>query len=274
MLVCTGLVLLYVAGILAGGYDRIAWTGVLIASGVLPLSYAWLQFGNVARTSEFLPFLLLASGSGLLLVVWEVFEEGAAEWPLLLPAVLGILLLVIYIFWYSRFPRQPDERLAVGNKIPAFELADADGAIFRSVELGGSPAILIFFRGNWCPLCMAQIREIIDRRTELETLGVKTLLISPQDVGHNRQLAERYKAPLRFLTDESNRLAKSLGIAIRSSVPIGVPGRYAPDTVMPTVVALNSAGTIVYSDQTDNYRVRPEPDIYIAILRRAGAISR
>jgi hypothetical protein len=42
---------------------------------------------------------------------------------------------------------------------------------------------------------------------------------------------------------------------------------------MPTVVVTNSNGTILYSDQTDNYRVRPEPDIYISILKRAGAIS-
>ncbi|RLA34664.1 MAG: AhpC/TSA family protein, partial [Gammaproteobacteria bacterium] len=33
-------------------------------------------------------------------------------------------------------------------------------------------------------------------------------------------------------------------------------------------------GTIVYSDQTDNYRVRPEPDTFLAILRRAGVVSK
>ena len=44
----------------------------------------------------------------------------------------------------------------------------------------------------------------------------------------------------------------------------------APDTVMPTVVVTNANGTILFSDQADNYRVRPEPDIFLAILRRAG----
>jgi peroxiredoxin len=274
VLVCAGLALLSVAGILAGGYDRFAWWGVLVASGVLPLFYAWLHFGNPARTTEYLPFLMLVSGAGPALVAWEVFEEGVAGWPLLVLAVLGSLLLVIYIFWYSRFSRRPGERLAVGGKMPAFELVDADGAIFRSAELDGSPAVLIFIRGNWCPVCMAQLREVAACRQELEDLGVTVLVISAQDVGDSRQLARRLAAPFRFLSDESNRLASSLGIAIRNGVPFGLPGRSMGDTVRPTVVALNSSGTIVYSDQTDNYRVRPEPDIYIAILRRAGAISR
>ena len=46
------------------------------------------------------------------------------------------------------------------------------------------------------------------------------------------------------------------------------------DGVMPTVVVTNANGTILYSDQTDNYRVRPEPDIYISILKRTAAIYR
>jgi hypothetical protein len=43
---------------------------------------------------------------------------------------------------------------------------------------------------------------------------------------------------------------------------------------MPTVIVTNASGTILFTDQTDNYRVRPEPDIYISILRRAGAVAR
>jgi hypothetical protein len=42
---------------------------------------------------------------------------------------------------------------------------------------------------------------------------------------------------------------------------------------MPTVVVTNASGTIVFSDQTDNYRVRPEPDVFLAILRRSGAVA-
>ena len=49
---------------------------------------------------------------------------------------------------------------------------------------------------------------------------------------------------------------------------------YPADTVLPTLVVTGPSGKIIYSDQTDNYRVRPEPDIFLAILRRAGVVAR
>ena len=73
-----------------------------------------------------------------------------------------------------------------------------------------------------------------------------------------------------MLVDEDNKLAGELDIAVTNGVPIGVPGGYSGDSVLPTLVVTNEKGTILFSDQTDNYRVRPEPDIFLAILRRAG----
>ncbi|HSD70116.1 MAG TPA: peroxiredoxin-like family protein [Woeseiaceae bacterium] len=273
-LICCALVLVAIFGILSGGHDRLAWGGVLIANAVLPVLLAWLEFGRVPRTSEYLPFLLLTSGAGLVLVAWEVYAEGVAHWSLLVAAAAGVALLALYVFWFSRFTRQPSDTLVVGRKLPAFDLRGADGAVFRSVELQGSPAVLVFYRGNWCPLCVAQLRELASRHEDLTALGAKVMLVSPQEPAHARRMADLLGIPFQFLVDEGNRLASDFGIALRNGVPRGLPGGHGPDTVMPTVVVVNAGGTIVYVDQTDNYRVRPEPDMYLAILRRAGAIAR
>ena len=128
----------------------------------------------------------------------------------------------------------------------------------------------MFYRGNWCPLCMAQIREIADRYQDIAAMGIKVVLISPQPDEQSRKLAAQYDAPFIVLVDEGNRVAEELGIAVKNGVPIGIPGGYSGDTVLPTLVVSNEKGTILFSDQTDNYRVRPEPDIFLAILRRAG----
>jgi peroxiredoxin len=190
----------------------------------------------------------------------------------LIPAVAGTALMAAYVFWYSRFGRQPNESLEVGKKLPSFELAKADGAIVRSAELEGSPAVLVFYRGNWCPFCMAQVREIASRYPDFEKLGAALVFISPQHASRTQALAARFGLAMHFLVDESNQLAETLGIAIQNGVPVGLPGAGAADTVMPTVIALNTRGTIVYADQTDNYRMRPEPDVFLSILRRAGAL--
>jgi len=36
---------------------------------------------------------------------------------------------------------------------------------------------------------------------------------------------------------------------------------------MPTVIITDEGGKILYSDATDNYRVRPEPELFLNVLR-------
>jgi len=189
-------------------------------------------------------------------------------------ALAAGLIFLMYVFWYSRFGRFDSSSLMVGSKLPEFSLKDLEGNQFDSSSLAGSPAVIVFYRGNWCPLCMAQIREIADRYREMTAMGIKVLLISPQSDEHSRELAARFDAPMTFLVDERNQVAEQLGIAIRNGVPLGIPGGYEPDSVMPTVVVTSANGTILFSDQTDNYRVRPEPDIFLAILRRSGVTAK
>ncbi len=257
-----------------GGHERTAWLGAAIAASPLPLLMMRLMLTRVERTSDNLPFLVMLSAAGVLVAVWEQFLEGTTGWAPLLVALVSLIILLVYIFWYSRFGRLESAQLSVGRKLPHFELLDSDGEPFDSGSLSGSPAVLLFYRGNWCPLCMAQIREIADRYQEMDELGIKVVLVSPQPDLLSRKLAGSYKVPFRFLVDSDNKVAEALGIAVKHGVPIGIPGGYSPDTVMPTLVVTNAAGTIVYSDQTDNYRVRPEPDTFLAILRRAGVVNK
>jgi peroxiredoxin len=256
-----------------GGHERTAWLGAAIAALPLPLLMMRLMLTRVERTSDNLPFLLLMSAAGVMVAVWEQFLEGTTGWAPLLVALASLLILLLYVFWYSRFGRLESAMLSVGSKLPHFKLMDAENQPFDSSSLS-SPTVLLFYRGNWCPLCMAQIREIVDRYQELDEMGIKVVLISPQPDELSRKLARNHKVPFRFLVDTDNKVADELGIAVKNGVPIGIPGGYSPDTVMPTLVVTNAAGTIVYSDQTDNYRVRPEPDTFLAILRRSGVVSK
>lgn len=277
-------VLLVVSVYLAfsGGHEQLAWTGAAIASLPLLIFMGMLMLNPRPRTSENLPPLLLVAAAGVLLAVWEQFIEGSSGWSATSVtlgwgatsvALAGAGIFLIYVFWYSRFGRIASSDLSVGSKLPDFELSDSDGDTFRSSDLVGSPAVLMFYRGNWCPLCMAQIREISDRYQDLDALGVKLILVSSQSHEQTATLAATYDVPFRFLVDKDNEVARSLGISVTNGVPAGIPGGYAPDTVMPTLVVTNANGTIIFSDQTDNYRVRPEPDVYLAVLRRAGAIA-
>lgn len=279
-----------VAMLFAGGH-RLAWFGAALAGAPLPLIVLRLRLRPVARTSEYLPLHLLLLLAGVVLAgqgmytnfvtSWELYQEfpGAVlsafnPTPVTLPGLTALtcaLLFLLYVFWYSPYGRHADARLDVGSKVPEFEVRDLDGSTVTSRDLLGAPTVFLFYRGNWCPLCMAQIEELAERHAEFERLGISVCLISPQPERQSRELARRHAAAFRFLVDTDNAAARSLGIVVSNGVPAGVRGGYAPDTVMPTLFVTTAGGTIVFSDQTDNYRVRPEPDIFLAILRRAEA---
>ena len=118
----------------------------------------------------------------------------------------------------------------------------------------------MFYRGNWCPLCMAQIKEIAQDYKNLEAKGIQTVLISPQPHRHTKHLAKKFDVGFQFLVDKNNAVARQLNIIAKNGLPTGfqVLG-YDSDTVMPTIILTDEGGKIIHSDLTSNYRVRPEP---------------
>ncbi|MDX8400145.1 MAG: hypothetical protein R8K20_07840 [Gallionellaceae bacterium] len=43
---------------------------------------------------------------------------------------------------------------------------------------------------------------------------------------------------------------------------------YDSDTVLPTVIITDKNRKILWVHETDNYRIRPEPDVYLEVLRK------
>lgn len=259
----------------ASGTDSLAWLGVALTSLPFLVVIGWIMLSNsVARTSPGLPYLNVMAGAGYWLSVIAMLLQGAALLPSLL-ALLGWCLLLLYIYWYSAISLIPGDVLRMGLRLPDVDLTSVEGHRVNSHDFNGKPAVLVFYRGNWCPLCMAQVKEIAARYRELEALGVRVALISPQPHQMTLQLASRFDAPRKFLLDEGNKLARALGIDTGHGVPAGMRFLgYESETVMPTVIILDQVGRIVWSHRTDNHRVRPEPDVFLDVLRNKGLIER
>jgi peroxiredoxin len=267
------LVLTAMAGAVTVDHERLAWIAAAVANLPLPLFSLRLRFARIARTSADLPLLILISAAGAVVAVWEAYIARSAAWQPPVIALVGTALLLLYVFWYSRLGRVPNARLEIRNKLPEFELADLEGRRVRSSQFLGAPAVWLFYRGNWDPFCVAQVHEIAGRLADLEKLGVQLYLVSSQPEDKARQLAGELSAPVRFLVDRNAEAAEALDIAERHAIPAGTAAGYARVGAMPTTIVTSASGTILFTDQTDNYRVRPEPDIYISILRRAGAVA-
>ena len=76
------------------------------------------------------------------------------------------------------------------------------------------------------------------------------------------------------MIDEDNQAARILGIEALQGTPKGLEVLgYESDTVLPTAILTNQQGEVIYTDQTDNYRVRPEPETFIEVFQKAGVVG-
>ena len=253
--------------------DYISWGGVLLVTAPFMTVISWLMmFTNVARTSAHFPLLNVLGAIGVMLASWGYFQGASITAPIL--SLVGWISFIVYAYWYSGFGRRPRAQLKIGQTLPEFDVKDVAGRSISSASLLDKPTIWIFYRGNWCPLCMAQIKELVSQYKQLQALGVRVVLISPQPHKNTMGLAERFDVPFDFLTDEGNRAGRKLGIENPHGLPMGMQMiGYDSETVLPTVIITDAGGQILWAHETDNYRIRPEPDVYLAVLRQKRVVG-
>lgn len=241
--------------------EQLSWLGALLASGTPLLFFVGLFVRPQARTSANLSGYWLGLIPGVLLSLLSPSSAALA--------LISLAGWLIYLHWYSHLERGNNSVLQVGQQLPEITLQRADGSLVHSSDWLGQPNLLLFFRGNWCPLCMAQIAEVADQYQALSARGVKIRLISPQAEEHTAKLAQRFSVDFDYLIDPQLKAARTLQIFAEGGLPVGLEAQgYSSDTVYPTVLITDSQGVVRYSDLTDNYRVRPEPAEFIAEIDR------
>ncbi|MDH5367835.1 MAG: redoxin domain-containing protein, partial [Cyclobacteriaceae bacterium] len=155
---------------------------------------------------------------------------------------------LMYINWYSILEINKNQLLEVGVTFPDLTFEESKTSTISTSKFLGKKTIYLFYRGNWCPLCMAQIKELSKDYQLLEEKGVQIVLISPQPHGHTKRLAKKHKVPFIFLTDPKGASAKKLQIYHKNGVPLGLEVLgYASSTVLPTVMVTDEKGIILYA---------------------------
>lgn len=232
------------------------WWGVVVAAMA-----QFVLFGMIAtkRTRHVGASPALVIGAAGL--IWAITDSvGAAVF-----AALAHALLLIYVFWYSYSQRTPSVALTIGSPFPVLDFADIDGNVVTSASWSGTPTVLLFYRGTWCPMCNVQVRELSEGYRDIESLGAQVILVSPQPAEESAKLARQFDAPMTFLVDDGNAAARALGIQHPGGAPLGIVPE--GESVLPTAVVLDRDGVIRFAHETDNYRFRPDPALFLDALR-------
>lgn len=240
--------------------------GLLLVSA-LPLSFfiVLMALRPAARTSRSLAIFTILISLGAVLVFIDVYHDYLPAYFTII-ALMSVVMWFLYVYWYSTLP-VGKAGVEVGDKMPALTLINENGQEISTADFARNKLLYMFYRGNWCPLCMAQIKEISGQYKELEKRGVVVLLISPQPASYSKSLAKKMSVNFRFLTDKDNTMARLLKIDHQAGTPMGMEMfGYKSETVLPTVIITNENDEVVFIDQTDNYRIRPEPATFLKII--------
>jgi len=245
------------------------WLGTLLTTLPIMLFIGRvMMLKDISRTTAHFPLLTILAVIGIVLSIYGFTKLEPQNIIGIFVATIGFITFLLYNFWYSSFGTREHSNLKKGNILKEFSALASDGTKVLSTSFNGNPTIFIFFRGNWCPLCMAQIKEIANKYRDLSKYGAKVVLIAPQPEKNTKALAKKFNVTFVFLTDVKNQAARSLGIALPNGLPMGMEMLgYDKETVLPTTIITDATGKIIYSDMTENYRIRPEPSEFIKVLQ-------
>jgi peroxiredoxin len=232
---------------------------IVVGSGV-----HWLRLMKQVRIPKDARAFLVANGGGALLgVAALVLGAGAAGGIAAGIAIVGGLLFLGLSATSGQAKIAPS--VSIGGGVIAFAATDDEGRPFVLGSLRGKPFLLKFFRGHWCPYCVAELRRWEELRPELDARGIEIVTVCADTAEQIRK--GRAKHGLRAV------MVPDPDLAITDLYHLRNPKNFAPKVgvivplPIPTTILVDAAGTVRWIDQATDYVRRSEPDRVLGAIR-------
>jgi len=174
-----------------------------------------------------------------------------------------------------------------GTVLPDAELLDVDGAATTLyAAVGDGPAVLVFYRGAWCPYCnialSAYQEQLLPQLTER---GIRLIAVSAQKPDGSLTMQQKNGLAFTVVSDPGNAIAGRLGILTRPSpearaaqlqLGLDLTNVNADGTVtlpMPATVILDASHAVRWIDVHPDYSTRTEPWQVIGALDHVGHLD-
>lgn len=198
--------------------------------------------------------------------VAQMHEEAAAQLP---AELLGTFRAEQARMYADGVPVQA---ATVGDVVPDVDLLDVHGnpVSLRGAQ-AGSDAVLVLYRGEWCPYCNLALRAYQeDLLPTLTDRGIKLIAVSPQKPDKSLSTQEKNELSFTVLSDPGNQIATVLNVLtvhsdqvqeVQRNIGVDVAefnqdGTHA--VPIPTVALINAAGEITWIDIHPDYATRTE----------------
>ncbi len=170
--------------------------------------------------------------------------------------------------------------ILLGTSLPDASLQRIDGtATTLKQVVGGKPAILVFYRGGWCPYCNLQLSQLRLVEKDLQSLGYQAVAISPDRPEELKKTLDKDSLNYTLVSDSSANAMKAFGIAYRvDAATLTQYAKYGVDLEkssgethhllpVPGVFVVDGAGIVQFSYVHPDYRVRAPTEVVLAAAR-------
>jgi peroxiredoxin len=173
---------------------------------------------------------------------------------------------------------------SAGTRLEDAGLLDVYGASTSLyTALGDGTAVVVFYRGVWCPYCNIALSVYQQHLLpELTDRGVRLIAISPQVPDGSLSMRDKHGLAFTVLSDPGNSVARGLGILTRPSdearaaqleLGLDLTAVNADGTIgvpMPAVAILDGGQVLRWIDVHPDYGTRTEPAQVLNALDQLG----
>lgn len=99
----------------------------------------------------------------------------------------------------------------VGDQFPDLKLAGK--SVSEWTKAG--PLVVTFYRGGWCPYCVAQLKQINEELQKITNLKAELIAISPEQEREVKKTKSKNDIKFPLISDKDNAMAKKLNLVFQ-----------------------------------------------------------
>jgi peroxiredoxin len=191
-----------------------------------------------------------------------------------------ILSIVTLILAQLTLAQNAPKGLNVNDKAPDFTATDQSGKKFNlRNELKNKTVVVVFYRGQWCPYCNKQLKQLEDSLSFIKDKGATLIAVTPEKPENISKTISKTKASYPVLFDEGLKIMKAFDVAFAvDSSMINNYKKYGIDFTdangkinganlpVPAVYIINQQGVIIYRHFDPDYKQRASVQDILAHL--------
>ncbi len=126
------------------------------------------------------------------------------------------LILSLLISVFSVTAQADLKGLSVNDKAPNFTSIDQNGKKFNlKSKLKKGAVVMVFYRGQWCPYCNKQLKQLEDSLSLILAKGASLVAITPEKPENVAKTIAKTKATYPVLFDDGLKIMKKYDVAFK-----------------------------------------------------------